>query len=94
MSSSFKSVIGSKNDVNSPSANGHIHGVTNTGADDDLEMVYRANKANKAVVDDGPLDNSTENKKMSKIADAIDKTSRALFPLAFVAYNIFYWTYY
>ena len=94
MSASLRSVIGSKRDVNSTSANGHIHGVTNTGSDNDLEMVYRANKANKAVVDDGPLDNSTQSKKMSKIADAIDNTSRVLFPLAFIVYNIFYWTYY
>lgn len=64
------------------------------GSDDDLEMVYRATKANKAVVDDGPLDNSTENKKMSKRADAIDQASRVLFPLVFLSYNIFYWTYY
>ena len=94
MTASFKSVIGSKKDVNSPSANGTIHGVANMGSDDDLEMVYRATKDNKAVVDDGPLDNSNENKKMSKIADAIDRASRVLFPLAFIAYNIFYWTYY
>lgn len=94
MSASFKSVIGSKNDVNSPSANGHIPGATNMGSDDDLEMVYRATKANRAVVDDGPLDSSTENKKMSKIADAIDKASRVLFPLVFIGYNIFYWIYY
>lgn len=87
-------MIGSKNDVNSPSANGNVHGIPNMGSDDDLEMVYRATKANKAVVDDGPLDNSTENKKMSKIADAIDQASRVLFPLVFLGYNIFYWTYY
>ena len=88
-------MIGSKKDVNAPSANGSINGVTNMGSgDDDLEMVNRATKANKAVVDDGPLDNSTKNKKMSKIADAIDDTSRVLFPLVFIVYNIFYWTYY
>ncbi|KAL9959474.1 hypothetical protein ACROYT_G032800 [Oculina patagonica] len=93
MSLSFKSLIGSRNDVNSPSANGDINGGTNMGSDD-IEMAYRATKANKAVVDDGPFDSSTKNKKMSKIADAIDNASRVLFPSAFIVYNIFYWTYY
>jgi len=87
-------VIGSKNDVSSPSGNGEVRGVPNMGSEDDLEMVYRATKANKAVVDDGPPDNSTGNKKMSKIADVIDQASRVLFPLVFLCYNIFYWTYY
>ena len=64
------------------------------GSEDDLEMVYRATKTNKAVVDDGPSDDSNENKKMLKIADAIDQASRVLFPLVFLCYNIFYWTYY
>lgn len=94
VAASFKSVIGSKNDVSSPSANGDVHGVPNMGSQDDLEMVYRATKANKAVVDDGPPDDSYENKKISKIADAIDQASRVLFPLVFLCYNIFYWTYY
>ena len=87
-------MIGFKPDVDSNSANGDIHGVTNTGADDDLEMADRANKVNKIVLEDGPLDDSTQSKKLPKIADAIDKTSRILFPLAFVVYNIFYWAYY
>jgi len=87
-------VIGSKNDVSSPSANGEVRGVPNMGSEDDLEMVYRATKAHKAVVDDGPPDDSNGNKKMSKIADAIDQASRVLFPLVFLCYNIFYWTYY
>ena len=87
-------MIGSKNDVSSPSANGNVDGIPNLGPEDDLEMVYRATKANKAVMDDGPSDDNTEDKKMSKIADAIDQASRVLFPLAFLCYNIFYWTYY
>lgn len=64
------------------------------GSDNDLEMVYRATKANKAVLDDGSLQDGIKNKRMEKIANAIDNTSRALFPLAFFCFNIFYWTYY
>lgn len=64
--------------------------------DNDLEMVYRATKANKAVVDDMSLRNNRDAKKNKKerIADKIDKASRVLFPLAFVVYNIVYWVYY
>ena len=64
--------------------------------DNDLEMVYRAAKANKAVVDDMSLHNSrnTKNKKKERIADKIDKASRVLFPLTFIVYNIVYWVYY
>lgn len=94
LQSSIRHVIGSKSDVNSPSANGNTQGIANMGSDDDLEMVHRATKANKTVMDDGRLDQSAENKKVSKIADAIDKASRVLFPLAFIGYNVFYWTYY
>ena len=83
-------MIGSKNDASSLSANG----VPNLGTEDDLEMVYRATKANKAVMDDGTPDDRNEDKKMSKIADAIDQASRVLFPLVFLCYNVFYWTYY
>ncbi|KAL9959476.1 hypothetical protein ACROYT_G032802 [Oculina patagonica] len=95
ISSSPRSVIGqSKNDVNSPTANNG--GVPNIGSDDDLEMVYRATKGNKAVMEDGPLHSkrSIKNKRREKIADSIDKVSRVLFPSFFIIYNIFYWAYY
>ena len=94
ISSSFKSVVGSKKDVTSPVSNGiSRRGVPNEGCDDDLEMAYRAKKYNKAVVDDGSVNHDAGEKK-SKMADAIDKASRVLFPLCFIGYNIFYWTYY
>ena len=62
---------------------------------DDLEMVYRANKADKTVVDDVSLRSSRSitKKRMEKIADNIDRASQVLFPLTFIIFNIFYWTY-
>ena len=46
-------------------------------------------------MDDGVLDQTTQrSKRMMKRAEIIDKISRVLFPLTFVAYNIFYWNYY
>ena len=64
--------------------------------DNDLEMVYRAAKANKTVVDDMSLHNNrnTKNKKRERFADKIDKASRVMFPLAFIVYNVVYWVYY
>lgn len=92
MPSSYKSVK-SKGDLNSPRA--EKGGISNTGCDD-LEMVCRATKANKVVVDDGPVhtNRSIKNKRREKIADNIDRASRVLFPLVFIIYNIFYWAYY
>lgn len=61
---------------------------------EDLEMVYSANNSGKAVLDNGSLQENMKNNTMEKIANVIDSISRFLFPLAFVGYNIFYWTYY
>ncbi|XP_078343704.1 gamma-aminobutyric acid receptor subunit beta-3-like isoform X2 [Oculina patagonica] len=91
ISSSIKCVVGSKGDGRAPPDDTY-----NGVADNDLEMVYRASKENKAVVDDVSLHNSrtTKSKRKEKIADKIDKASRVLFPLAFVVYNCYYWIYY
>ena len=64
------------------------------GGEEDLEMVHRATKADKSVVDDGSRLDSTKNERMERIAKSIDGISRFLFPFAFVCYNIFYWAYY
>lgn len=71
-------------------------GISITGCDD-LEMVYRGIKADKAGEDNALVNNnnrSIKNKRYVKIADNIDRASRVLFPLAFTIYNIFYWSYY
>ena len=60
----------------------------------ELEMVNGASKADKAVVEDGYQDDTSTFHKMEKIANAIDKASRFLFPVIFMCFNIFYWTYY
>ncbi|XP_068759272.1 glycine receptor subunit alpha-2-like [Montipora capricornis] len=63
--------------------------------EDDIEMAHGVTKANRFVMDDGVLDQTTQrSKRMMKRAEIIDKISRVLFPLTFVAYNIFYWNYY
>ena len=79
-----------KNGVGSPQSENSNE---NTGGDD-LEMVYTATKSDKTVLEDGLKEDSGKRKMMEKIACGIDNVSRVLFPLAFVAYNIFYWTYY
>lgn len=92
--STLTSVIGSKKNVSKSNSfnNGEE---SNHGLDNDLEMIDSATKAEKAVVDDGSQDDiSKSGDKMAKIANAIDKTSRVLFPFVFVCFNIFYWTYY
>lgn len=60
----------------------------------ELEMVNGPSKADKAVVEDGYQDDASTFHKMEKIANAIDKASRFLFPFIFICFNIFYWTYY
>ena len=91
ISSSIKCAVGLKAETKTTS-NDVYGGVP----DNDLEMVSRAAKANKAVVDDVSLRNNreTKNKKREMIADKIDKASRVLFPLTFVVYNVAYWVYY
>ena len=70
------------------------NGVLNFGPDNNLEMVIRASKPTKAVMDDGELEDRGERNRNEKIADRIDQISRVLYPLAFIIYNIFYWAYY
>ena len=91
ISSSIKYAVGSKTETRTTSDD--VYGGV---PDNDLEMVYRAAKANKTVVDDMSLHNKrvTKSKKKERIADRIDKASRILFPLAFVVYNVVYWVYY
>lgn len=89
--SSIKCVVGSKGDERAPSDNAY-----NGVADNDLEMVCRATKDNKAVLDDVShrTSRSTKIKRRERVADKIDKAARVLFPLAFIVYNVFYWTFY
>ena len=91
ISTSVKCAVGSKAETRTTSDD--VYGGV---PDNDLEMVYRAAKANKAVVDDMSLHNKRDakNKKRERIADKIDKASRVLFPLAFVVYNVAYWVYF
>ena len=55
----------------------------------ELEMVNGASKADNAVVEDGYQDDTSTFHKMEKIANAIDKASRFLFPF-FLYASIFF----
>ena len=58
-------------------------------------MVQNATKSNNTVLKDGSRDaDSVQTKTMTTVATAIENIARILFPLAFISYNIFYWTYY
>ena len=57
-------------------------------------MAYGATKTNSVLVDDGHFDETTLRSKRMKRAEVIDSASRILFPLAFVVYNVYYWSYY
>lgn len=58
-------------------------------------MVQNATKSNNTVLEDGSRDaDSVHTKTMATVATAIENIARILFPLAFIGYNIFYWTYY
>lgn len=94
LSSSIKSVIGSKPNVSTLTSGNLRSGHLNMGGDEDLEMTDRATKADKSVADDGSRQDSPKNERMERIAKSIDGISRFLFPFAFVCYNIFYWAYY
>jgi len=95
ISSSIKSVIGSKTEVNTPTPHNLQNGIVNMPAsNDDLEMAHMTTNADKAMLDDGTAQDGDENEKIKKIANVIDHTSRFLFPFVFICYNIFYWTYY
>jgi len=93
ISSSIKAVIGTKSSSKSPTRNGN-KGKLIMGADDDLEMVHRANKTGKTVVDDGSIAGFIGTSKKETAAGNIDKASRALFPLSFVILNVVYWVYF
>ena len=81
-----KSRTGSKQEGN---------GNANLQSQDDLEMVQNATKSNNTVLEDGSRDaDSVQTKTMATVATAIENIARILFPLAFISYNIFYWTYY
>ncbi|KAM7431903.1 hypothetical protein ABFA07_017593 [Porites harrisoni] len=71
------------------------NGSANLQSQDDLEMVQNATKSNNTVLEDGSRDaDSVQTKTMATVATAIENIARILFPLAFISYNIFYWTYY
>lgn len=58
-------------------------------------MVRNATKANNTVLEDGSLNaDSEQTKPIATAATAIENIARILIPLAFIGYNIFYWTYY
>ena len=61
---------------------------------ENLELAYRGTNANKEVLDDCAIQENKSNKRLEKAAASIDNISRVLFPLSFVVYNIYYWTYY
>jgi len=68
--------------------------VDKEGSNDDLGIVHMATETDTTLLNDGSLEDSDKNRKMVKIANVIDNTSRFLFPFAFLCYNVFYWTYY
>ena len=71
------------------------NGSANLQCQDDLEMVQNATNSNNTVLEDGSRDaDSVQIKTMATVATAIENIARILFPLAFIGYNIFYWTYY
>ena len=71
------------------------NGNANLQSQDDFEMVQNATKANNTVLVDGSRDaDRVQTKTMATVATAIENLARILVPLAFIGYNIFYWTYY
>ena len=57
-------------------------------------MVEQASKANKAVVDDAAIEEFIGMSKKEMAAEYTDKTSRVLFPMLFVIFNVVYWVYF
>ena len=93
IASSMKCFVCSKS-ANVNNANDDYKGVS----ENDLEMGYRPSKADKALVDDAeaevPHNRSTKITRMEKNASNIDRVSRVLFPLVFLVFNLFYWTFF
>lgn len=93
ISQSIKSAIGANKGADSSVANNHI--TYNKGfGDDDLEMVDYASKSDKSVVDDSSLADLIGKSKKETAADFVDKVSRYLFPLLFIAFNVAYWVFF
>lgn len=93
IASSMKCFVSSKS-ANVNNANDDYKGVS----ENDLEMGYRPSKADKTLVDDAeaevPHNRSTKITRMEKNASNIDRVSRVLFPLVFLVFNLFYWTFF
>ena len=79
--SSLKSAIGCKSDINVTKPE-HLKNRIDTNLEehDDLEMVYIATKAHKAVLEDGAVDDSVNTKSTQKMSNTIDSISR--FPVS------------
>ena len=93
ISQSIKSAIGANKGADSSVANSHI--TYNKGfGDDDLEMVDHASKSDKSVVDDSSLADLIGKSKKETAAEFVDKVSRYLFPLLFIAFNVAYWVFF
>ncbi len=85
--------MGTNKGANSPAANGNV--IKNRRfEDDDIEMADQASKANKSVMDDAAIEDFIGTSKKETAADYIDKASRVLFPLSFIAFNVVYWVYF
>ena len=63
-------------------------------SNEDLGNIYRTTKANRTALEDGSPHSQAIYIPSNKGAEMTDKVSRILFPLAFIAYNIFYWNHY
>ena len=60
-----------------------------------LKWFKNATKSNNTVLEDGSRDaDSVQTKTMATVATGIENIARILFPLTFIGYNIFDWTYY
>ena len=82
-----------KKDASDPTANGSS--AKNGKFDnDDIEMADQASKANKSVMDDAAAEDFIGTSKKEKAADNIDKASRFIFPILFIAFNVVYWVYF
>lgn len=92
ISSSVNIANGSRNTVNTPPSDCHSGENQNIESDNKHGTVYRKNSDTKTELRESSRHNPK--KAYEKMADMIDKGSRVLFPLAFIVFNIFYWSYY